>query len=85
MTEDSHIRRSARLGLVFFAVYTALYGAFVGVAAFGTFTAGVPSGGLASTAAFGLPWGVVAGFGLIGGAFVLAVMYAVVVGRGGAR
>jgi len=34
-------------------------------------------------AALGLPWGVVAGFGLIGGAFVLAVVYAVIAGRGG--
>jgi Na+/proline symporter len=85
VSDEADIRRSARRGVVFFAIYTAFYAAFVGVAAFGTFAGGSPSGGLASTAVLGLPWGVVAGFGLIGGAFVLAVMYAVLAGRGGTR
>ncbi|MEY2716287.1 MAG: hypothetical protein RIT24_2630 [Planctomycetota bacterium] len=85
MNHEADIRRSARRGIVFFAIYTSFYAAFVGVAAFGTFTGGAPTGGLASTAVLGLPWGVVAGFGLIGGAFVLAVIYAVLAGRGGAR
>jgi uncharacterized membrane protein (DUF485 family) len=83
VSDDRDIRRSARLGIAFFSIYTAFYAAFVGVAAFGTFAGGAPSGGLASMAALGLPWGVVAGFGLIGGAFVLAVVYAVIAGRGG--
>jgi len=75
--------RNARLGLVFFAAYTALYAAFVGVAAFGTFSGGTADGGLSATAILGLPWGVVAGFGLIGGAFLLAVLYATLAARGG--
>jgi len=36
----------------------------------------VPVGGLASEAVAGVPWGIIAGFGLIIGAFVLAVLYA---------
>ena len=75
--------RNARLGLGFFAAYTALYAAFVGVAAFGTFRGGAADGGLSGEAMLGLPWGVVAGFGLIAGAFLLAVLYAVLAGRGG--
>ncbi|MCE2881194.1 MAG: DUF485 domain-containing protein [Planctomycetaceae bacterium] len=64
------------LGAVLFLVYLACYAAFVGVAAFGTFAGGKPDGGLATTAVGGLPWGVVAGIGLIVGAFVLALAYA---------
>jgi uncharacterized membrane protein (DUF485 family) len=67
-------RRS--LGAVLFFVYLVGYAAFVGVAAFGTFAGGKPEGGLAATAFGGLPWGVVAGIGLIVGAFVLALAYA---------
>lgn len=75
--------RNARMGLAFFGVYTTLYAAFVGVAAFGTFAGGAADGGLSAQAVLGLPWGVVAGLGLIGGAFILAVLYAVLAGRGG--
>lgn len=75
--------RNARLGLGFFAAYTALYATFVGVAAFGTFNGGAAAGGLSAKAVLGLPWGVVAGFGLIAGAFLLAVLYSVLAGRGG--
>ena len=59
-----------------FFVYCAAYSAFVLVAAFGTFAGGAPSGGLAAQAPLGLTWGVVAGFGLILGAFALALVYA---------
>jgi uncharacterized membrane protein (DUF485 family) len=59
-----------------FLVYCAGYSAFVLVAAFGTFAEGSPSGGLAARAPGGLTWGVLAGFGLILGAFVLALVYA---------
>ncbi|MFM7050507.1 MAG: hypothetical protein ACKOYN_00030 [Planctomycetota bacterium] len=69
------IRRRA-LAALLFSIYLACYAAFVGVAAFGTFAGGTATGGLASQAFGGLPWGVVAGFGLIVGAFVLAVAYA---------
>ena len=74
--------RTARLGVVFFIAYTMLYAAFVGVAAFGTFTGGAASGGLAARSFGDLPWGVVAGFALILGAFVLALLYAYLA-RGG--
>ena len=64
------------LGPLLFTVYCTSYAAFVAVAAFATFAGGVPVGGLASEAVAGVPWGIVAGFGLIIGAFVLAVLYA---------
>ncbi|MFZ9916636.1 MAG: hypothetical protein ACO3IB_15060 [Phycisphaerales bacterium] len=64
-------------GTVLFFMYLLCYAAFVGVAAFGTFRGGKPDGGLAAKAIGGLPWGVVAGFGLIVGAFVLALAYAI--------
>ena len=83
MSDSGMQSRNARLGLVFFALYTVLYAAFVGVDAFGTFSGGAADGGLSASAILGLPWGVVAGFGLIGGAFVLAVIYAMLAGRGG--
>lgn len=67
-----------RLGLALFAVYTIAYAAFVGIAAFGTFDSGRPAGGLSLEAFAGLNWGVVGGFGLIAGAFVLALAYAIV-------
>lgn len=67
-----------RLGILLFAVYSAVYTAFVAVAAFATFESGRPVGGLAAEAFAGLNWGVVAGFGLIFGAFLLALAYAVV-------
>lgn len=82
MTTNRSLPRANPLGLALFAAYSACYAAFVGVAAFGTFHAGLPEGGLAAPAAGGLPWGVVAGFGLIIGAIVLAVTYAMLA-RGG--
>lgn len=68
--------RRRTLGAWLFALYLAGYAVFVGVAAFGTFAGGKATGGLAAEAFGGLPWGVVAGFGLIVGAFVLAMAYA---------
>lgn len=64
------------LGAVLFAVYCVAYAAFVGVAAFATFRDGKADGGLAATGPLGLPWGVVAGFLLIAGAFLLGLLYA---------
>ena len=64
------------LGPLLFTVYCTSYAAFVAVAAFATFAGGVPVGGLASEAVAGVPWGIIAGLGLIIGAFVLAVLYA---------
>ena len=68
--------RANRLGLSLFALYCVGYAIFVLSAAFGTFEGGAAKGGLAGEAVAGLSWGVVGGFGLIVGAFVLAVLYA---------
>ena len=76
MSSERDIPRANKLALVLFAAYSACYAAFVGVAAFGTFSAGSPTGGLAAAAPGGLSWGVVGGFGLIVGAIVLSVLYA---------
>lgn len=62
--------------MVLFAVYCVGYATFVGVAAFATFSAGEARGGFAAPAFGGVTWGVVAGFLLIAGAFVLALAYA---------
>ena len=73
----SQLRRGARwLGPVLFGIYCACYAAFVLSAAFCTFEAGQPVGGLAAQSIGGLNVAVVAGFGLILGAFVLALVYA---------
>ena len=72
--EVARWRRLLRPAL--FLVYCAGYSAFVLVAAFGTFGQGSPSGGLAARGPGGLTWGVLGGFGLILGAFVLALVYA---------
>lgn len=69
-------RRTWRIALALFTLYCVLYGAFVFAAAFGTFREGKATGGLAREAFAGLSWGVVGGFGLIVGAFVLALVYA---------
>lgn len=63
-------------GPVLFTLYSVAYLAFVLIAAFGTFAGGEPVGGLAAQAFGGITWGVVAGFGLIIGALVLALAYA---------
>jgi uncharacterized membrane protein (DUF485 family) len=72
--EVARWRRLLRPAL--FLAYCAGYSAFVLVAAFGTFSGGAPSGGLAARGPGGATWGVLAGFGLILGAFVLALVYA---------
>ena len=68
--------RARWLGPMLFAVYCIAYASFVLVAAFGTFRGGAAVGGLASAAFGGMSIAVVAGFGLIIGAFVLAAVYA---------
>ncbi len=65
------------LATTLFWIYSAAYAAFVLAAAFWTFHGGEPVGGLALPAFAGLSVAVVAGFGLIAGAFVLAMLYAV--------
>ncbi|MEY2794397.1 MAG: hypothetical protein RIR10_113 [Planctomycetota bacterium] len=71
--------RANRLGLVLFTLYCIAYAAFVLIAAFGTFENGKATGGLARempSELGGLSWGIVGGFGLIVGAFVIALIYA---------
>jgi len=82
--------RANRFGLVLFAVYCVSYATFVLVAAFGTFENGVAKGGLARTVeglpfgvSAGISWGIFGGFGLIIGAFLLALVYAVFARDGG--
>ncbi len=65
------------IGPVLFATYLVAYSAFVGIAAFGTFRNGAAAGGLATIVFHGLSAAIVAGFALIVGAFVLALLYAV--------
>jgi uncharacterized membrane protein (DUF485 family) len=62
-------RWNARLGLALFAVYTLGYGAFVLLAAFRPSSMAAEIGGLNAATVWG--------FGLIAGAFVLALLYAV--------
>jgi uncharacterized membrane protein (DUF485 family) len=63
-------RYNARLGLVLFAVYLAAYGAYVAINAFRP--------GLMDEVVFsGINLAVASGFGLIIGAVILAVLYAV--------
>lgn len=73
----SHLPTRRRwLAPVLFWIYTLSYATFVLVAAFFTFQNGDPVGGLAQPAFAGLSFGVVAGFALICGAFLLAMIYA---------
>ncbi len=62
-------RHNARLGLVLFAVYLVAYTAFVGVNAFAPWVMDATLGRLNVAVVYGLA--------LIGGAVVLAVVYAV--------
>ncbi len=59
--------RASRLGLVLFAIYCLCYAGFIGVAAFSFTTLRQPLAGLNLA--------VVYGFGLIGLAFLLAILY----------
>jgi len=70
------LHRARFLGAVLFAIYCIAYATFVLVAAFGTFKGGAAVGGLSAPAFGGLSIAVVAGFGLIIGAFLLAAIYA---------
>jgi uncharacterized membrane protein (DUF485 family) len=58
---------NARLGLVLFAIYLAAYGGFMGLCTFALPTM--------AEAPWGVNWAVLYGFGLIVGAFVLAMIY----------
>ena len=60
-------RRNARLGIVLFIIYLLVYAAFVGLCAFSLKTMETPL--------LGVNLAVVYGFGLIGFAFVLAMIY----------
>lgn len=75
MSEQNHSKahtdawaHNARVGLILFIVYVALYGAFIFLSVFRRETMASPSIG-------GVNLAVVYGFGLILGAFVLAVVY----------
>jgi uncharacterized membrane protein (DUF485 family) len=61
-------KRNARLGLWLFGVYLLIYGGFVGLAAFSPDT-------MAKTPAAGVNLAIWYGFGLIGAAIVLALVY----------
>ena len=60
-------RGNARLGMKLFIFYTGMYGLFVAISAFSFTSLAVP--------VFGVPAAVTAGFGLILGAILLAVLY----------
>ena len=62
------VARNTRLGLFLFALYLLLYGAFVVASAFAP-------GIMERTPIAGVNLAVLAGFGLIGAAFVLALLY----------
>jgi len=67
-TEASHhIERRARYGLVLFALYLAIYGAFVYLNAFAPAVMAAQVGGVSLA--------IVYGFGLIAAAVVLALLY----------
>jgi uncharacterized membrane protein (DUF485 family) len=59
---------NARLGMRLFIFYTSLYSLFVAISAFSFSSLAIP--------VFGVPAAVTAGFGLILGAIILAVLYA---------
>jgi uncharacterized membrane protein (DUF485 family) len=71
------VSRNARYGLVLFAAYLVVYAGFVALSAFSPAT-------MASPAVAGMNVAVALGFGLIGLALVLAVVYMLLCGRGGA-
>jgi uncharacterized membrane protein (DUF485 family) len=64
------VQRNARLGLALFFVYLLLYGGFMGLSAFSLDT-------MRSTPFGGVNLAILYGFGLIVGAFVLAMVYMV--------
>jgi len=68
--------RMGALAGALFGLYLVAYAGFVVAAAFFTFRGGSAVGGLAVRTFGGVPWGVLAGLGLIIGAFALALVYA---------
>lgn len=62
--------RNVRLGLILFALYVVLYGGFIFLAVFRTSLLG-------EEAVAGMNLAIVYGLALIGGAFALALLYAV--------
>ena len=70
--------RNARIGLILFAVYLALYGGFVYLSAFQAET-------MESTPVAGLNLAVLYGFGLIIAALILALVYGWVCREGGSE
>ena len=65
---DAHVSPNAKLGLVLFLVYLALYLGFMGIAAF-------KYESFASTPFGGVNLAILYGMGLIAGALVLALLY----------
>ena len=79
MADDDHVRekenaddvrRNARLGIALFFVYLLLYGGFMGLTAFNL-------DAMRSTPLGGVNLAILYGFGLIVGAFLLALIYMV--------
>jgi uncharacterized membrane protein (DUF485 family) len=72
-TEESHdeqaAARRARYGLILFAIYCLLYGGFMGLNAFAPNLMEI-------TPLWGINLAILYGFGLIGAALVLALVYA---------
>ena len=71
MPHDEHpdlTSYNARTGLILFAIYSAIYAVFVGLSAFSPETMGQPT-------PLGPNVAIVYGFGLILGAFLLALVY----------
>ena len=69
---------NARSGLVLFAIYSTIYAVFVGLSAFSPETMGQPT-------PLGPNVAIVYGFGLILGAFLLALVYMLLCGRNARR
>jgi uncharacterized membrane protein (DUF485 family) len=69
---------NARTGLVLFAIYSAVYAVFVGLSAFSPETMAQPT-------ALGPNVAILYGFGLILGAFLLALVYMFLCGRNARR
>lgn len=81
LDDDDHpeaAAANARNGLWLFALYSALYAGFVGVSAFAP-------GVMAARPFDGLNVAVLYGFGLIGAAFILALVYMALCRRAGRR
>jgi uncharacterized membrane protein (DUF485 family) len=69
---------NARSGLMLFAIYSAVYAVFVGLSAFSPDTMGLPT-------ELGANVAILYGFGLIVGAFLVALVYMFLCGRNARR